>query len=65
MSVVLAFARCRAKSFGLLAQVRRFQAYCLARGVRCTVRWIPSELNFSDRGSRLFEAARAGPEKLL
>ena len=53
MSVVLAFERCRSSSFGLLVQIRKFQAYVLASGIQVSVRWIPSELNESDEGSRL------------
>eukprot|EP00959_Pyramimonas_sp_CCMP1952_P014945 316190-Pyramimonas_sp.AAC.1 len=52
MSVVLSFSRSRAKDFALLVQVRRFQAYCLARNLKVSVRWVPSELNPADYGSR-------------
>ena len=53
MSVCLSFDRCRAKNFALLKQVRIFGAYCLARNLTCTIRWIPSELNSADEPSRL------------
>ncbi|CAE7509286.1 unnamed protein product, partial [Symbiodinium microadriaticum] len=53
MSVVLAFDRSRARNFKLLLQIRRFTAYCLARNIMCTVRWVPSELNSADEPSRL------------
>ncbi|CAK0851827.1 unnamed protein product, partial [Prorocentrum cordatum] len=38
MSVVLSFNRSRAKEFALLVQVRRFQAYCLAKNLNVSVR---------------------------
>ena len=52
MAVVLAFGRCRARSYGLLKEVRRAAAACLALGLRLHVRWVPSELNSSDEGTR-------------
>ena len=52
-SVVLAFDRSRARNYKLLLQIRRFAAYCLARNIMCTVRWVPSELNSADEPSRL------------
>eukprot|EP00959_Pyramimonas_sp_CCMP1952_P073430 1534743-Pyramimonas_sp.AAC.1 len=55
MSVILACERYRARSFGLLVQIRRIAAYALARGVRFSFRWHPSELNSSDAGSRLYD----------
>ena len=32
--------------------IRLSQSYCLALGIRAFHRWIPSELNESDRGTR-------------
>ncbi|CAK0810365.1 unnamed protein product, partial [Prorocentrum cordatum] len=55
MSVILACERFRARSFGLLVQIRRIAAYALARGVRFGFRWHPSELNSSDAGSRIYD----------
>lgn len=55
MSVCLAFARSRARNFGLLVQIRKWHAYCFARNLKCTIRWIPSELNASDAPSRYFD----------
>jgi hypothetical protein len=55
MSVVLSFNRCRAKDFRLLCLIRRFQAYCIARHIRVSVRWVPSELNSADKPSRFFD----------
>eukprot|EP00959_Pyramimonas_sp_CCMP1952_P077773 1625771-Pyramimonas_sp.AAC.1 len=59
MSVTLAFGRNRAKNFLPLVQIRAFQAHCLARNVLGAVRWIPSELNFADKGIRVFENSSA------
>ncbi len=53
MSVCLSFDRSRAKSYPLLKQIRVFTAYCLARNITCTIRWVPSELNSADEPSRL------------
>jgi len=52
MSLVLSLSRGRSRSFGLLVVMRRIYSYCLARGIRLYVRWIPSELNSSDEPSR-------------
>ncbi|CAK0797401.1 unnamed protein product, partial [Prorocentrum cordatum] len=52
MAVVLAFARSRSQDFKLLVQIRRFNAYALALGIAPYFRWIPSEFNQSDAGSR-------------
>ena len=38
MSVVLAFGRGHAKSYGLLREVRRTAAVCLALGIRLSIR---------------------------
>lgn len=53
MSVCLSFDRSRAKNYPLLKQIRIFNAYCLARNISCTIRWVPSELNSADEPSRL------------
>lgn len=58
MSVVLAFDRSRARNYTLLKQIRLFQAYCLARNIQTTVRWVPSELNSADEPSRVEAADR-------
>ena len=52
LGVCLSFARCRAKNFKLLAIIRHFCAYALARGIVSALRWIPSEFNSSDPVSR-------------
>ena len=46
MAVCLAFDRSRCREFGLLVQIGCFCAYCLARNIRVSVRWIPSELKY-------------------
>ena len=53
MAVVLAFNRSRAKNRKLLILIRRFCAYCLARDILVSIRWIPSERNTADKPSRL------------
>ena len=55
LGVILAFSRRRARDFRLLIQIRRVVALCLARGVKCYFRWIPSEFNSADFGSRVFD----------
>ena len=57
MPVCLSFGRYRARSYKLLRQVQRFAAYALAFDLRAYVRWIPSELNSADHGSRMFEGS--------
>ena len=60
MGVTLAMVRGRAKQLPLLRLVRRWAAVSLARNLRPTVRWIPSERNVADAPSRLRELAGAG-----
>ena len=55
MSVVLSFSRCRAKSFPLLVQIRRLAALSFACNIKFSCRWLPSELNNSDAGSRRYD----------
>ena len=56
LGCILALSRSRAKDYHLLVQVRKVAAWCLARGVRISFRWIPSEWNTADDPSRLAEA---------
>ena len=56
LGVVLAFGRSRARKFELLIQIRRLVSLGLARGIRFYYRWVPSEFNSADFGSRLFDA---------
>ncbi|CAK0798609.1 unnamed protein product [Prorocentrum cordatum] len=53
LPAVLCFERRRAKNFTVLACIRRAVALCLSLNKRLHVRWVPSELNPSDEGSRL------------
>ena len=55
LSVVLAFARSRAREFRLITQIRRMCASSLARNTRFYFRWIPSELISGDFGSRRYD----------
>ena len=55
LACILCFSRCRAKDFRLLVQVRRACATILAMGFRVCFRWVPSEFNASDEGSRIFD----------
>eukprot|EP00959_Pyramimonas_sp_CCMP1952_P348257 7294981-Pyramimonas_sp.AAC.1 len=63
MSVMLSVNRSRAKEFALLVQARRFHAYCLARNMKVSVRWVPSELDPAGYGSRAFD--KKGPTESL
>ncbi|CAK0894772.1 unnamed protein product [Prorocentrum cordatum] len=57
LGTVLALSRGRCSAFGLLLCCRREAAYSVAANVRFENRWIPSELNHSDKGSRRRAAA--------
>ena len=52
LGVCLSFNRFRSGSLRVLKQVRVFAAYCLTKNIRSSVRWIPSEFNSADEGSR-------------
>ena len=52
LGVILAMSRGRSSHFALLQQCRRILAFGLACGLHITWRWIPSELNPADAGSR-------------
>ena len=58
MSVVLALQKGRCHNFGLLGVIRTISAHALATGQRYHVRWLASELNVADKGSRQWEAER-------
>ena len=57
LGVVLSVERCRSKNFKILKVIRCIAAFCLARNVHLSVRWIPSELNVSDEPSRVHDNA--------
>lgn len=54
LGVVLSIERCRSKNLKLLKILRQIGAYLLCRGIHLAIRWIPSELNASDKPSRIF-----------
>ena len=54
---VLCSERKRACDYNMLVQVRRACSLCLCRNVRVHYRWVPSELNSGDEGSRVFDSA--------
>ena len=55
MGVCLAVQKGRASDFSLLRLIRRISAHCLACGLRLHVRWVASEHNVADKGSRAWE----------
>ena len=55
MACVLCFERGRCKNYAVLNVLREHCAYCMAKNVSVTMRWIPSELNVSDEPSRLYD----------
>ena len=55
MACVLCFERGRCKNYAVLNILREYCAFCLAKNVSVTVRWIPSELNISDEPSRIYD----------
>jgi hypothetical protein len=55
LGVVLAFGRRRARKSELLIHIRGLVSLGLARGIRFYCRWVPSEFNSADFGSRLFD----------
>ncbi len=64
LPAVLCFERRRAKQFIVLSCIRRAVALCLSPNKRLRVRWVPSELNPSDEGSRLCDPSY-DPNKTL
>ncbi|CAK9091403.1 Protease PrsW (Protease responsible for activating sigma-W) [Durusdinium trenchii] len=58
MSVVLALQKGRCHNYGLLRVIRRISAHALATGQRFHIRWLASELNVADKGSRQWESER-------
>ena len=55
LALVLALCKGRSKSFTLLSVMRRTFASSFRAGFVLPFRWIPSELNDSDNGSRFFD----------
>ena len=56
MGVVLAVSKGRCHDYRLLRILRRMSALSLSTGVRLHLRWVPSELNVADEGSRKWES---------
>ena len=63
ISVVLCFNRGRSHNFRLLTHIKRFASVCLARNIRISIRWIPSEFNSSD--SREHDSAHDATKSLV
>ena len=57
--------RGRSRDFRFLTQIRLFSSVCLARNIRISIRWIPSEFNSSDRGSREHDSAYDATKSLV
>ena len=55
----------RTLDFRLLFQIRRFASVCLARNIKISIRWTPSEVNSSDRGSREHDNAYDSTKSLV
>ena len=55
MGVVLAVSKGRCSNYSMLRLLRRIAAVTLATNIRICVRWIPSERNAADKGSRQWE----------
>ena len=55
MAAVLSFERRRSRNFLVLTCIRKLAGLCLALDLAVTVRWIPSEINVSDRPSRIHD----------
>ncbi|CAE7763388.1 NHX3 [Symbiodinium sp. CCMP2456] len=55
MGVCLAVQKGRAGDFGLIRLIRRISAHTLACGMKLHVRWIASEDNAADKGSRSWQ----------
>ena len=55
MGVVLSCSRSRSRSFKFIVQLRKLAALCFIMHIKIYFRWIPSELNSSDKASRLYE----------
>ena len=60
LGVVLACCRSRARSFRLIAQLRKLSSLCFIMGIKISFRWIPSQLSSSDSASHVYEE---GPVK--
>ena len=64
LPIVLCFSRGRSLDVSLLTQITRIASVCLGSNITISIRWIPSELNSSERGSREHDNPY-GPTKCL
>ena len=55
MAAALSFERRRSRNFLVLTCIRKLAGLCLALDLAVTVRWIPSEINVSDRPCRIHD----------
>ena len=55
MGGALSFPRRRSRHVTVLTIIRRFSAMCMSLGVRCSIRWIPTEVKIADEPSRRFD----------
>ena len=65
LALVLALCKGRSKQFTLLSVMRRIFASGFRAEFVLSVRWVPSELNHSDEGSRLFDRDHDPSKSLL
>ena len=63
LSAVLCAGKGRSSSFPTLGASRRLRALLIAANCQLLVRWIPSEWNVADHGSRLWERERVVAER--
>ena len=63
LSAVLCAGKGRSSSFPMLGASRRLRALLIAANCQLLVRWIPSEWNVADHGSRLWERERVVAER--
>ena len=55
MAAALSFERWRSRNFLVLTRIRKLASLCFAFDRSVTVRWVPSEINVSDRPSRIHD----------
>ena len=65
MGIVWACSRSRARPFKLIVQLRKLCALGLIMNIKVYFRWIPSELNSSDKASRILEIQGLAKQDML
>ena len=55
MAAALSFERRRSRNFLVMTRIRKLAGFCLALGLAVAVRWIRSEINVSNRPSRIHD----------